>query len=329
MAGHRRGFKEFIRRRFTARMKTGPYRFLIRRWGGITDIDLAIGTLSTQFFDSELVPLPLPVEEMRSILVLAPHQDDETIGAGGTLLLAKRAGAELHILFVTDGRSKGAVSYAPNPEEVVRIRNREAKEVCDRLGAHIHHLGINNANPNPTVNDLDCLSRKIEQLSPQVLLIPWLLDTPKHRFVNHLLWLANRYRQLPNCEIWGYQVHNSLLPNGYVDITDVAEEKRKLLECYTSQNYHVKRYDHMAMGMSAWNCRFLPNYKADPVARYVEVFCALPLREHLQLTEEFYLPDLDATYRGISMTEAMKQIHRTVMEMGTQGRRERRGFENN
>jgi LmbE family N-acetylglucosaminyl deacetylase len=315
MVGFLKRIHELLRRHITARRKSGPYRFLIRRWEGISDIDLAIGVLDSQFFDSDLVPQPLPVEQLRSILVLAPHQDDETIGAGGTLLLAKRAGVELHVLFVTDGRSKGAVSYGETPEEVIRIRNREAAKVGSHLGAQIHHLGINNSRPLPGIADLDRLSKKIESLQPQVLLVPWLLDTPKHRLVNHLLWLAQRRHALPNCEVWGYQVHNSLLPNGYVDITHVAEEKRKLLECYVSQNYHVKRYDHIAMGMAAWNCRFLPNYKADPVARYVEVFCALPIREHLKLVESFYLPDLDATYRGMSGAEGMKQIHRIVMGM--------------
>ena len=114
------------------------------------------------------------------------------------------------------------------------------------------------------------------------MLVPWLLDTPKHRIVNHLLWLANRCSTIPYCEVWGYQVHNSLIPNGYVDITAIAEEKWSILKRYTSQNLHLKRYDHMAKGMAAWNCRFLPDYKADPVARYVEVFCALPLHEHLK-----------------------------------------------
>jgi len=305
----------FWRRKVLARTRSGPYRYLIRRWKGISDINLAIGALDCQFFDSELVPQPLPVEQMSSILVLAPHQDDEAIGAGGTLLLAREAKAEVHILFVTDGRSKGAVPYAATPDEVVVIRNREAAKVGETLGANIDHLGINNANPMPTVGDLDRLIQKIKRISPKVILIPWLLDTPKHRIVNHLLWLADQYHSLPNCEVWGYQVHNSLIPNGYIDITDVADEKRKLLECYNSQNSHVKRYDHIAMGMAIWNCRFLPNYKADPVARYVEVFCALPLHEHLQLIESFYLPDLDATYRGIPMAEGMKQIHKTVVDL--------------
>ena len=101
--------------------------------------------------------------------------------------------------------------------------------------------------------------------------------------------------------------------NGYVDITGVIEEKTKLLQCYASQIRHVRRYDHMAKGMSAWNCRFLPNYKADPVARYVEVFSALPLQDYLNLIEAFYLPDLAATYRGLPLTIGMQKIHQEVV----------------
>ena len=307
----RKKLKQFIH----TRTQSGPYRFLIRNWNEISDINLAIGVLDTQFFDSELVPQPLSVNQLRSILVLAPHQDDEVIGAGGTLLIAKKAGVKLHILFITDGRSKGPVSYGETPEAVIEIRNREAAMVGSHLGAQIHHLGINNSRPLPSVADLDRLSDIIKNLEPQVLLVPWLLDTPKHRLVNHLLWLAQQRHPLPNCEVWGYQVHNTLLPNGYVDITDVAEEKRKLLEYYVSQNENVMRYDHLAMGMAAWNCRFLPDYKGDSAARYVEVFSAFPLKAHLKLIESFYLTDLDVTYRGGIKAEGMKALHGVVMNM--------------
>jgi LmbE family N-acetylglucosaminyl deacetylase len=298
------------------RRRSGPYHFLIHGWKGISDLDLAIGLLDSQFFNTELDPQPLPVDDLRSILVLAPHQDDETIGAGGTLLLAKKASVELHVLFVMDGRPSKEISYGGRtPEEVIRIRNREAEQVCSILGAHIDHLSINNAKPLPSVEDLNRLYRKIERLAPQVILVPWLIDTPKHRMVNHLLWLTDRCHPLPNCEVWGYQVHNSPLLNGYVDITAVAQEKRKLLELYTSQLTYQRRYDHMAMGMAAWNSRYVSSYKGDPVARFVEVFCVLPLSEHLKLIELFYLPDLNATYRGNRKAEGMYQLHRIVMNM--------------
>ncbi len=306
---------ELFRRQITARQKTGPYRFLIRRWRGITDIDLAINVLGTQFYDSELVPMPLPVAQMRSFLILAPHQDDETIGAGGTLLLAKQSGAEIHVIFVTDGGPIKPISYGGhNPDEIVEMRKREAEAVCSQLGAQVHHLNINNAMPMPSFDDLDRLHRIIEQAAPQVILVPWLLDTPKHRLVNHLLWLTDRRNSLSTCEVWGYQVHNVLLPNGYVDITAMAEEKRKLLERYQSQLTYYRPYDHMAMGMAAWNSRFVRDYKGDPTSRYVEIFCALPLHEHLKLIKKFYLPDLNATYRGNLRSAGMKKLHRDMLK---------------
>jgi len=314
MPGFIRSISRFLRRIASIRKRSAPYRFLIRQWKGISDIDLAIGVLDTQFFDRNLVPARLPVEKIRSFLVLAPHQDDEAIGAGGTLIIAGKAGVELNIFFITDGRPKKPTAYGATPDAVAQTRRGESNKVGRILGANIHHLGIDNAKLNPSLADLDRLSQKIGQLAPQVLIVPWLLDTAKHRIVNHLLWLADKRHPLPECEVWGYQVHNTLLPNGYVDITEVAEDKRELIKSYTSQITHVRRYDHMAMGMNAWNCRFLPDYKADQVARYVEIFCALPLHEHLKLVESFYFRDLDVTYRGMEVSEGMKHIHRAVTD---------------
>ena len=37
------------------------------------------------------------------IVVIAPHPDDDILGAGGTLLKAKSLGAEVHIIYVTNG----------------------------------------------------------------------------------------------------------------------------------------------------------------------------------------------------------------------------------
>jgi LmbE family N-acetylglucosaminyl deacetylase len=279
------------------RSQRGPFRFLVRKWDSLSDIDLAVRVLGTEFFKSELVPLPLPVGKLRSVLVIAPHQDDEVIGAGGSLLLASRAGAKIDVLYVTDGISRRLPAYAASSTDVERTRNSEAHKVCSLLGATAHHLRISNAAPRPTLDDLERLSELVCRLQPQVILAPWLLDSPpRHRLVNHLLWLGHHHGGLPDCEVWGYQVHNTLYPNGYVDITAVAERKRELLECYWSQNQFLYRYDHLAMGMAAWNARFLP--KGDPVARYVEVFLAVPMREFLRLVESFYLRDLRTTYCG-------------------------------
>lgn len=296
------------------RAKRGPYRFLVRRWGKAPDIDLALRVLATEFFLHDIVSLPLPIKELRSVLVIAPHQDDETIGAGGSLLLAAAAGVKIDILFLTDGAQNKTV-YAPTPADTARVRDEEAARVCAKLGARMHHLGISNVEPNPTVAHLDRLAEIFHELKPAVVMAPWILDAPaKHRLVNHLLFLANHRRKLPDCEVWGYQVHNTLYANGYVDITSVAEQKRSLLECFRSQNEHITRYDHMAMGLAAWNARYLEN-SLEP--RYAEVFFTLPLHEMFGLIKSFYLPNLEGVYHGNSrLVGNARELQRAVMSNG-------------
>lgn len=302
-----------------ARAEQGPYRFLVRRWDRVSDIDLAIRVLGAECFDKELSPVPLPVESLQSILVIAPHQDDEAIGAGGTLLMASAAGVKIDVLYVTDGAARHA-SYAESPLDSIRIRNEEAQEACSRLGADLHRLDISNLAPRPTLRDLDRLSELIHTLSPQVVMAPWILDSPaKHRLVNHLLWLAHRRSGLPKFEVWGYQVHNTLFPNGYVDFTRVAQQKLDILRCFRSQNQFEKCYDHLAMGMAAWNARFLDQ---SPEPRYVEVFFTLPLEEMLRLVESFYFLDLRTTYRGDSaVIQGAREIHQSVTKQFKHGKK--------
>jgi N-acetylglucosamine malate deacetylase 1 len=296
--------REYIREVLALRSRRGPYRFLVRSWEGLSDIDLAVSVLKTEFFRHEMKPVALPVESVRSILVLAPHQDDEAIGSGGSLLLAGRAGVKLNVLYVTDG-----AQLKPGIGE--QTRQQEAKEVCSRLGAGVLELGISNLAPQPTLAEVDRLCSVIQEVKPDVVMAPWLLDWPaKHRFVNHLLWLAHKRSKLPEFEVWGYQVHNTPFSNGYVEITSVADEKRGLLECYQSQN-EFNRYDHMAMGMGAWNAHML---ESSPLPRYVEVFLALPGLEFFRLLESSYFRDFRATYRGDqNVCKGILEVHRAVM----------------
>jgi len=306
--------RAYVRELLALRSKRGPYRFSVRNWQGISDIDLAARVLNTESFRGELEPVPLPIETVKSILVLSPHQDDETIGSGGSLLLASRAGARIDVMYVTDGAQNKV-----DQRDIVQTREREARKVCSELGAKVHQLGISNLNPHPTVDDVDRLAKIIRSVKPDVVMTPWLLDLPaKHRMVNHLFWLANQHDRAPRFEVWGYQVHNTPFVNGYVDITSVAEQKRGLLEQYQSQIDH-RRYDHMAMGLGAWNSHFLAGA---PVRQYVEVFSALPALEFFGLVESFYLANLSLTYRG----DAQLISGMTALQREMSKRAPRRGF---
>lgn len=68
------------------------------------------------------------------ILVMAPHPDDESLGCGGLLSLAARAGVPVRIVFMTDGGGSHPGSTEYPPERLRDIRESEAIEAAGVLG---------------------------------------------------------------------------------------------------------------------------------------------------------------------------------------------------
>ena len=44
-------------------------------------------------------------DHLNRIIAIAPHPDDELIGCGGFLISKKNEGAQIGIIYLTDGRS--------------------------------------------------------------------------------------------------------------------------------------------------------------------------------------------------------------------------------
>jgi LmbE family N-acetylglucosaminyl deacetylase len=72
------------------------------------------------------------IRAARSAIVFAPHQDDETLGCGGTIILKSRARAPLTCVFMTDGATShhGLV----DADELRRLRRAEALDAVEVLG---------------------------------------------------------------------------------------------------------------------------------------------------------------------------------------------------
>ncbi|HET6313265.1 MAG TPA: PIG-L family deacetylase, partial [Chloroflexia bacterium] len=76
-----------------------------------------------------------------SVLVIAPHPDDETLGCGGTLALHSRAGGQVCVLIVTDGGSSRAGGLGR--EEMRRRRHDEAASAMSALApVELIQLGL-------------------------------------------------------------------------------------------------------------------------------------------------------------------------------------------
>ena len=295
-----RGRKIINRLRF-GRSRGGRYRFAVRNWSGIDDIQIIAETLGTETYRSYIRPRALSLDEANSILVLAPHQDDELMGAGGLMLKAKNPSKKLTILFLTDGAMNNLVINGKklSPSEIVAIREEESVAVCNRLGAEHKTLGIDNVSMNVATDHVARLRHVLAETGADLVLLPWLFDgSPKHRVASQLLYHALSPDLAGVQEVWGYQVNNTPFANGYLDITEEIQAKIDLLDLYKSQIEGLRPYDHLARGLNAWNSRFLPSKHSEGKAQYAEIFFTVPAVEFRDLVKRHYFADIQRTYLG-------------------------------
>ncbi|WP_454886657.1 PIG-L deacetylase family protein [Sphingomonas oryzagri] len=82
-------------------------------------------------------------------LVIAPHPDDETLGAGALIAETARDRRLGGIVYLTDGTG----SHPPDTRRLAVARRREAGHALRRLGGvglAIYYLGWQDAHPHPT-----------------------------------------------------------------------------------------------------------------------------------------------------------------------------------
>lgn len=251
--------------RYFSKNEQGAYRFLLKKVYKSTDIDFVEKIWQLDYFREVLEPMELPIKDLRRVLVLAPHQDDELLGCGGTLLQLSQAGCQIYIGFLTNG------AELSNPVESVAIRHKEATEVCKLLKSNMMELGIDNVTMQVEKEHVETLKEWIEQPWDAIFTV-WPLDQPpKHRICSYLLGKVLDESNEDKV-INFYSVHTDLLPNFYRDITDDIDTKEKLLALYASQMAN-QRLDHLSRGLDAWRSRFLP---VSGKARYIETFTQIP-----------------------------------------------------
>lgn len=81
------------------------------------------------------------VDELRRrAVVIAPHYDDETLGCGATLALKARHGAQVHVLFLTDGAASHAAHL--DRQQLRELRRSEAVSAVRALGLDDSSIGF-------------------------------------------------------------------------------------------------------------------------------------------------------------------------------------------
>ncbi len=109
------------------------------------------------------------------VLAIGAHPDDIEFGCGATLAKWSAAGAEVHLLVLTDG-SKGTWDADADPAALVATRMAEQRAAADVLGAvGVRHLGIVDGELENDVETRARVCEAIRAVRPDVVLghDPW------------------------------------------------------------------------------------------------------------------------------------------------------------
>lgn len=229
-----------------------------------------------------------------TVLVLAPHMDDEVIGCGGTIARHTDAGSEVTVVYLTDGRSghpdvyrfKGAQRVQAQRRLIAR-RKEEARLAQEILG--VRELRFMDAIDTRLAADASTVSKLreiLEALAPTRVYLPHFLEQHgDHRIASKLLLEAVKGTGLDfHCH--GYEVWTPLVPNMTVCIDSTMARKQRAMDQYRSQLEDRVDLMHAMNGLAAFRSRT----RARPGERFVESFCALTLADYREAHEEFVGP---------------------------------------
>lgn len=182
----------------------------------------------------------------KSVLFVAPHPDDETLGCGGVISRFRSEGCDVHWLIVTDMAS----SEAFTPRQVEQ-RRREIDAVSEFYGfatttkLAFPPAGLDEVSMRELVPAIaDC----IDKVLPTDIFMPYRNDVHSdHASVFDAVIAASKaFRRPFISRLYAYEVlsetdyglnpeDGGFRPNVFFDVTDVLDQKLAALEIYAGE----------------------------------------------------------------------------------------------
>lgn len=182
---------------------------------------------------------------MKTVCVVAPHFDDETLGCGGTLLRHQAEGDEIHWCIVTASRTDEGFSQ----EEVDR-EDREISRVANHYKlSSVHKLGYP-ATKLDTISlgeIIEKISNIFQKVRPQIVYLPYFADVHSdHRVVFDAVVSSSKWFRCDSIERlmayetlsetdFGMNPAKGFGPNVFIDIADFLDRKIAIMEIYAGQ----------------------------------------------------------------------------------------------
>ncbi len=194
--------------------------------------------MSVSIHPSEATLIPYraaPLPDVRQVLVLAPHPDDEVFGCGGAIALHRQAGHAVHVILLTAGDHGGTDGPAG---DYAQVRLQETATAAGRLGLsaapECWQL------PDRGVVYDEALIQRIQAAiqAVQADLVyapsPWELHPDHVATAMAAIEAVRRWPEQP-CRLHLYEVSAPLRPNTLLDISAVWDTKQQAMAAFASQ----------------------------------------------------------------------------------------------
>jgi len=160
-----------------------------------------------------------------NILAFGAHPDDIELGCGGTLIKHQKAGHNVYLCVMSDGKEAG------DPE----VRRAEQEEAAKRLKVKELIWGnFEDTRFNVDQHAIRFIENVVTKVRPNEIYLNYYDDSHQdHRALAQCIISATRY----NKRVLYYEDYTSqgFQPDIFVDIEDVLEDKINVMEAFHSQ----------------------------------------------------------------------------------------------
>ena len=203
---------------------------------------------------AKLADVKLMRPDAGRVLCFAPHPDDEVIGPGGALCLHRRQGDDVRVVVATDGTA-GDPDGHYGEEGYEELRRQESRRGLGVLG--VSDVVFWGQPDSCVLSEIDLemvaqmAAKEVEEYGPGIVYLPWELEGNSDHAALHGAVGKALERVGFRGVAYGYEVWNAMVPDVILDITEVADTKRKALKCYESQLRYTD-YEHVIFGLHAY-----------------------------------------------------------------------------
>jgi N-acetylglucosamine malate deacetylase 1 len=183
---------------------------------------------------------------MNTVLVIAVHPDDETLGCGGTLFKHKDSGDEIHWLIATEIKELDGFDKC-----MVLERDNEIKEVANLFNFDsVNRLGLSTTKIDKiSMNNLiDQLSNVVNKVRPNIVYLPFKGDVHSdHKYIFDAAYSCTKSFRYPfinkiymmetlsETEFSLSTKEESFIPNVFVDISNYIDKKIQAMVIYKGE----------------------------------------------------------------------------------------------